>query len=41
MTVNESFEDWWQRKGHLYPATMKEAVRLAFADGWYRSRKNL
>jgi hypothetical protein len=40
MTPRESFEEWWLRRGHLYPPTMKEAVWIAFVDSWYRAIKS-
>lgn len=39
MTAQKAFEDWWSVRGHLYPAQMKEAIRLAFLDGWCRALK--
>lgn len=39
MNINESFEDWWLKRGHLYPAELKAGIGVAFRDGWYRSRK--
>lgn len=39
--VNESFEDWWSKRGSMYPPSLKHGIGLAFRDGWYRAKKDL
>lgn len=34
-----SFEDWYEKRGHLFPTTSKEALWIVFSDGWYRRQK--
>lgn len=35
MTPGKAFEEWWKRKGHLFPEDLKYGFWLAFNDGWH------
>lgn len=40
MDKNQSFEDWWDTRGHhFFAPSLKAIVGIAFKDGWYRAEK--